>query len=230
MKDINLFQKKVKPKSRSSLLFNIAIIILLIGLVVLSGFAFLLSNSKSNLSSKLNNLESVNLQLKTYNDKLQAYKKFEDDVVYKSGLIESIKTQDVLWSEKFYKLSQIIPEGVYLNSFDGAADNLYIIVENAKSGTVPDNNKERAFSINGYASDYIEISKFLIGLKDISEITDPWVVSINENIVNNMKLLNFNIEGYWNLPLFLKDIKVVKPPEQTTNTEQDTSLDLSTNK
>ncbi|MHB1253857.1 MAG: PilN domain-containing protein [Candidatus Humimicrobiaceae bacterium] len=230
MKDINLFQKKVKPKSKASLLLNIAIIVLLTALALICVLAFLLSNSKTNLSSKLNNLESVNLELKAYNDKLQAYKNFEDNVKYKAGLIESIKTKDVIWSEKFYEISKMIPDGVYLNSFDGTTDNLYNAIEMAKSGTEPENTKLIAFIINGNASDYIEISKLLIGLKDIPEITDPWVVSINENIVNNMKLLNFNIEAYWNLPLFLKDIKIVKPQQQTTNTEQNTSLDLSNNR
>lgn len=227
MKDINLFQRKVKPKSKSSLLLNIVLIILLTALLIFSGLAYLLSNANTNLSLNLNNLESANLELKTYNDKLQAYKKFEDNVEYKSNLVESIKTKDVIWSEKFYEISKIIPEGAYLNSFDGAADNLYDAIKTAESGTEPENKKLIAFTINGNASDYIEISKLLIGLKDIPEITDPWVVSINENIVNNMKLLNFNIEAYWDLPLFLKDIKVIKPQQQTTNTEQNTSLDLS---
>lgn len=227
MKDINLFQKKVRPKSISSLLLNIAIIILLTALLIFSGLAYLLSNSKTNLSLKLNNLESANLELKTYNDKLQAYKKFEDNIEYKSNLIKDIKNKDVIWSQKFYEISKIIPEGVYLNSFNGAADNLYSAIETAKSGTEPENKKLIAFTINGNASDYIEISKLLIGLNDISEITDPWVLSINENIVNNMKLLNFSIEAYWNLPLFLKDIKITKPQQQTTNTDQNTNLDLS---
>ena len=123
----------------------------------------------------------------------------------------------------------MIPEGVYLNSLIGKSDNLYSTIEMAKSGTAPENLKLTAFTISGNASDYIEISKLLIGLKDIPEITDPWIVSINENIVNNMKLLNFNIEAYWDLPLFLKDIKIVTPQQQTTNTEQNTSLDLNTN-
>ena len=227
MKDINLFQRKVKPKSKSSLLLNIVLIILLTALLIFSGLAYLLSNANTNLSLNLNNLESANLELKTYNDKLQAYKKFEDNVEYKSNLIEKIKTKDVIWSEKFYEISKIIPEGAYLNSFSGAADNLYDAIKTAESGTEPENKKLIAFTINGNASDYIEISKLLISLKDIPEITDPWVVSINENIVNNMKLLNFNIEAYWDLPLFLKDIKITKPQQQTTNTDQNTSLDLS---
>ena len=83
MKDINLYQRKVKPKRRSSLLLNIVIIILLTALLIFSGLAYLLSNSKTNLSLNLNSLESANLELKTYNDKLQAYKKFEDNVEYK---------------------------------------------------------------------------------------------------------------------------------------------------
>jgi hypothetical protein len=227
MKDINLFQKKVRPKSRLYLVLNIVIIILLIALVLLSGMAFLLSNSKTNLSLKLNDLESVNLELKSYSDKLQAYKIFEDNVEYKAKLIENIKNKDVIWSEKFYEISKIIPEGVYLYSFNGATDNLYNAIELAKSGTEIPDTKLIAFVMDGNASDYIEISKLLIGLKDIPEISDPWVVSINENIVNNIKLLNFSIEVYWDLPLFLEGIKIVKPQQQEPVTDQDTNLDLS---
>ena len=226
MKDINLYKKKVRIKSKSFLLFNIAIIILLVALVFVSGLAYLLSNSKTNLSLKLNDLESVNLELKTYSDKLQAYKKFEDNVVYKSTLIESIKTKRIIWSETFYEISKIIPEGAYLTSFDGSAANLYNAIEIAKSGTEPGNIKLAAFTIKGSASDYIEISKLLISLKNIPNITDPWVISIDESVVNNIKLLNFDMETYWNLPLFLKDIKIVKPQQEPTTTEQGTNLNL----
>ena len=230
MKDINLFQKKVKPKSKLSLIINIGIILLLVTLVLFSVMAFLLSNSKSNLSSKLNALESVNLELKTYNDKLLAYKKFEDNVNYKADLIENLKIKDIIWSKKFYEIGKIIPEGVYLNSFDGAADNLYSAIALAKSGTLPPPDaKLIAFNMNGNASDYIEISKLLIGLKNIDEIKDPWVVSINENIVNNIKLLNFIVEAYWDLQLFVEDIKTDKTQEQPTDTGENTNLDLSSN-
>ena len=229
MKDINLFQKKTKSKRRSSPLLNIAIIILLIGVVILSGLAYLLTNSKTSLLLNLNNLESVNLDLKTYSDKLQAYKKFEDNVLYKSNLIENIKTNKIIWSEAFYEISKIIPEGAYLNGFDGKADNLYAAIESAKTGTESANTKLTAFTINGNATDYIEISKLLIKLKNIPNITDPWVISINENIVNNIKLLSFSIETYWDLPLFLKDIVIVKPSAQTTTTSQNTNLDLGSN-
>jgi Tfp pilus assembly protein PilN len=226
MKDINLYKKKIKVKSKSFLLLNIAIIIFLIAIVFVSGLAYLLSNSKTNLSLKLNDLEAANLELKTYSDKLQAYKKFEDNVEYKSTLIESVKTKRIIWSEIFYKISSIVPEGVYLISFDGSADNLYNAIEIAKSGTDPGNIKLVSFTVNGNASDYIEISKLLINLKNVPGVTDPWVVSINENIINNIKLLNFNIELYWDLPLFLKDIKISKPKQEPVAVEQGTSLDL----
>jgi Tfp pilus assembly protein PilN len=227
MKDINLFQNKIKSKGKSSLLMNIIMILLIIALVILAGMAFMLSNLKTNLSLKLNDLESVNLELKAYSDKLQGYKKFDDNIKYKAGLIEGIKTKYVIWSEKFYEINKLIPDNIYLNNFNGTADNLYTAIESAKSGVIPEGKKLIAFTINGNATDYIEISKMLLGLKEIPEITDPWVVSINENIVNNIKLLNFNIEAYWDLSLFLKDIKIIKPQQQTTNTDQNTSLDLS---
>ena len=229
MKDINLFQKKVKPKSKLYLLFNIAIIFLLVALSLLAGMAFILTNTNKNLLLQLNDLESVNLELKTYDHKLQAYKNFEDDVNYKADLIKNIKEKNAIWSEKFYGISKIIPDGVYLNSFNGLADNLYSAIEMAKSGTMTSNAKLIAFNLTGNASDYIDISKLLIGLKDIPEIKDPWVVSISENIVNNIKLLNFSIEAYWDLPLFLKDIKIIKPQEQPADTGDNTSLDLSGN-
>lgn len=229
MKDINLYKKKARIKNKSSLLFNIVIIILLIALLFVSGLAYLLSNSKANLSLKLNDLESVNLQLKTYSDKLQAYKKFEDDVEYKSGLVKSMQNKNIIWSKKFYNISEIIPDGAYLISFAGAADNIYNTIKAAESGTEPADLKLIAFTINGNATDYIEISKLLISLKDIPEVLDPWVISINENIVNNIKLLNFTIEAYWDLPLFLKDIKIVKPQPQATNTDLNTNLDLGNN-
>jgi Tfp pilus assembly protein PilN len=229
MKDINLYKKKIKVKSKPFLLLNITTIILLIALVFVSGLAYLISNSKANLSLKLNDLETANMELKSYSDKLQAYKIFEDNVEYKSSIIENIKSKRIVWSETFYKISSIMPEGVYLNSFKGSADNLYSAIDLAISGTEPGNAKLISFTINGNASDYIEISKLLIDLKNIPGITDPWVVSINENVINNIKLLNFTIEVYWNLPLFLKDIKIIKPQQNSTTGGKGTSLDLGNN-
>jgi len=225
MKDINLFKLKVKTKSKPFILFNIVTVLLIAGLVFVSGLAYLLSTSKTNMSLKLNNLESVNMDLKIYSDRLLAYKKFQDNVEYKANLIENIRNKNVLWSETFYEISKIIPEGVYLNSFQGDAGNLYAAIEAAKTG-VASSSKLVAFTINGNATDYIEISKLLINLKNISNIADPWVTSINENIINNVKLLNFSVVTYWDLQLFLKDIKVIKPQQQKTNTDQNTDLNL----
>ncbi len=225
MKDINLFKLKVKTKSKPFLLFNIVSVILLLGLVFVSGLAYLLSASKANMSLKLNNLESINMDLKIYSDRLLAYKKFEDNVEFKANLIENIKNKNVLWSETFYEISKIIPEGVYLNSFQGDAGNLYSAIEAAKTGVVS-SSKLVAFTMNGNASDYLEISKLLINLKNITNITDPWVTSINENTISNVKLLNFSLLAYWDLQLFLKDIKVIKPQQQNNNSDQNTDLNL----
>lgn len=222
MKDINLLPKIVKPKSSTAIVLNVVIIIFLIGAVSVAGLTFLLFNSKANLSQKLDNLEKINLQLKIYNDKLQAYKNFEDNVSYKSNLVKTIKAEDIIWSKKFYDISKVIPEKVNIISFDGKSDNLYNTIDQAKKGTPPAETKIVSFVIDGYAADYLEISKFIIGLKGIPEITDPWIVSINEEIVNNMKLLRFNIEAYWDLTLLLKDIKVEK--QSSTNTDQNINL------
>jgi len=224
MKDINLLPKIVKPKNIVQIFLNILIIILIIILLALSGLTFLFNNSKQTLMAKFDKLEKTNFQLKTYNDKLQGYKEFEDNLNYKSKLVSGVKEYDVIWSKKFYDLSKVIPDNVYLINIQAKADNLYSLIEQAKSGNLTAESKIVAFVIDGYSTNYLSISKFIIGLKGIPEITDPWVTSINDEVVNNIKLLKFNIVAYWDTSLFLKNIKV----QQQSNNNQNVNTNINT--
>ena len=227
MKDINLLPKIVKPKNTVNIILNVIIIVFIVILIAISGFTYLLFNSKKDLSAKLDNLEKVNFQLKSYNDKLQAYKNFEENVNYKSELVKKIKEEDIIWSKKFYDISKIIPDKVFITGIDTKTDNLYNAINQVKNGNQPQEEKIVAFVIDGYATDYLEISRFIIGLKEIPEITDPWITSINDEIVNNVKLLKFNIIIYWDLPLFLKDIKIEKQSSANTNQNQSTNTNVN---
>jgi len=229
MKDINLLPKIVKPKNTVNIILNIIIIVFVIVLIIISGFTYLLFNSKKDLSAKLDNLEKINFQLKSYNDKLQAYKNFEENVNYKSELVKKIKEEDIIWSKKFYDISKIIPDKVFITGIDTKADNLYNVINQVKNGNQPEEAKIVSFVIDGYATDYLEISRFIIGLKEIPEITDPWITSINDEIVNNVKLLKFNIVTYWKLSLFLKDIKVEKQSSTNANQNQSTNTNVNNN-
>jgi len=227
MKDINLLPKVARKKNTISIVLNVFIAILIIGILLIAGTIFLLSNSKTSLSKRLDNLEKINLKLKAYDDKLQAYKNFEDNIKYKNDMVKSVKAENIIWSKKFYDITRIIPQGVYLTSFSGSSGNLFDFIEQVKKGAQSQDKKLSAFVIYGYAADYLEVSKFVIGIKNIPEISDPWIVSINESIVNNMKLLSFNIEAYWNLPLFLKDIKIEN--KNNINTSQNTNINSTNN-
>ena len=221
MKDINLLPKIEKQKKKGSFLFNLFLIILLVLLVISLGLSYYFGNIRKELSGKFDIIEKTNFDLNLYKDKLLFYKNFEENVNYKAALNKSLNSETIKWSQKFYDLSRILPEKAYILSFNGRCDNLYTSIESVKNGGDIPKGKLLAFNIEGYSNDYVEISRLILGLKEISEITDPWIASIKETEVENLKLLYFKVEVYWDLDEFIKDIEINKEPALENTDELD---------
>jgi len=222
MKDINLLPKIKKEKNRFAAGLNILIAILVVVLIASGALSFYIYRSMNSLSYKLSELEKVNMELNTLLIKLRSYKDFSDKVGYKSEIVKDITDNAILWSKKFYTISEVIPKNVFITSFSGGCDNVYNEIEIIKQGEDSPGNKLTAFTLEGYSSDYTNISKFLIGLKTIPEIIDPWVSSINEVAVSGINMMYFKIDAYWNIEFFTKDIKPNIENAQT----QDNALDI----
>lgn len=221
MKDINLLPKVEKQKKKGHFLFNFFLIILIILLIIISGLSWLSGSSKKELAGKLEIIEKTNFDLNIYRDKLLFYKDFEEDVTYKSSLNQSLSDKTIKWSKKLYDLSRNLPDKVYILNFSGRCDNLYSSIEMVKNGGNVPKGKLLAFNIEGYANDYVEISRLILGIKEIADISDPWIVSIRESDVDNLKLLYFKVEVYWNLSEFLKDVEISKKPSSGSTAEPD---------
>ncbi|MDD3520781.1 MAG: hypothetical protein PHU65_06090 [Actinomycetota bacterium] len=213
MKDINLLPKTEKLKKKGSFLYNLFLIILLILFLTISVLSYFYSNTRKELKRKLDIIEKTNFDLNIYKDKLLYYKNFEKDVNYKSALVKALDLKTIKWSKKLYDLSEILPEKTYILNFSGRCDNLYSSIESLKNdGAIP-KGKVIAFNIEGYANNYVEISRLILGIKEITDISDPWIASIRESEIANIELLYFKVEAYWNMDEFLKDIKIDKPDE-----------------
>jgi len=210
LKDINLLPKIEKQKKKGTFLYNLFLIILFVLLMIISGFSYFFGNTGKELNRKLDIIEKTNFDLNIYRDKLLYYKNFEKDVNYKSSLVKGLNEKTIKWSQKFYDLSRNLPEKAYILNFNGRCDNLYSSIESVRNGGDVPKGKLLAFNIEGYANDYVEISRLILGIKEISDISDPWIVSIKESEVENLKLLYFKVEVYWNLDEFLKDIEIDK--------------------
>jgi len=222
MKDINLLPKIKKEKNRFAAGLNILIAILVVVLIASGALSFYIYRSMNSLSYKLGELEKVNIELNTLLIKLRSYKDFSDKVGYKSEIVNDITNNAILWSKKFYTISEVIPKNVFITSFKGGCDNVYNEIEIIKQGEDSQGNKLTAFTLEGYSSDYTNISKFLIGLKTIPEIIDPWVSSIDEVTVSGISMMYFKIDAYWDIEFFTKDIKPNIENAQT----QDNDLDI----
>ena len=194
---------------------------LLILLIIISGLSFLFSKTKKELAEKFDIIEKTNFDLNIYKDKLLFYKEFEKDVYYKSALNKTLIDNKINWSKKLYDLSECLPEKAYILNFNGRCDNLYSSIESVKNGGDIPKGKLLAFNIEGYANDYIEISKLVLGIKEISDISDPWIVSIKESEADNLKLLYYKVEVYWDLNDFIKDMEINKKSSPDNTDEID---------
>lgn len=210
MKDINLLPKLEKKKKNGFLFFNFFIAFLLVLLVIIAGFSYLIFINKKELEEKLGIIEKTNFDLNLQKERLLYYKTFEEEAGYKAESVKMLEKNTIKWSRKLSELSKKLPEKIYILNFNGRCDNYYSAIQTLKEGNDISDDRLLAFSIEGYASDYSEISKLILGIKKITDISEPWIATIREAEIQNMRLLYFKIEAYWDLGNLTKDIVVKK--------------------
>ena len=203
MKDINLLPKAEKQKKKGFLLFNFLVATLIILLIATAGFSYFLVENRKELEKKLDVVKKTNFDLNIHKEKLLFYKNFERQVDYKSRLTKALDVKTIKWSHKLYELSDKLPEKTYIINYNGRCDNLYSFILAVKNGTDIPAGRLLAFSIEGYSNDYIEISKLILEIKSITDISKPWIVTVRESEIENLKLLYFKIEAFWNVDNFI---------------------------
>ncbi len=207
MKDINLLPRIEKKRKKGFLFFNFFLAVALILLITVAGFSFFTLETKKELEKKLDIIKKTNFDLNLHKEKLLYYQDFEQQVNKKSELIKNININTIKWSRKLYELSERLPEKIYIVNFNGRCDNLYSSVHTVKEGNAIPKGRLLAFSMEGYAEDYIDISKLILAIKGMTDVSEPWIATIRETEVQNLKLLYFKVEAFWNIDNFINDIK-----------------------
>lgn len=204
MKTINLLPKEVRVKDIRSILLNAISILLIIVIIILAAIPVFLFDINKHLVPKLSDYENINMKINNYITKLEAYEQFKNKVNAKSGLINLLQKDEILWSEILYDFGEKIPDNAYIDSINGSSGTFYEFL--AKS---PKEKKETGkilcFSIKGYAATPVDINKLMIEIRDIPNIGEVWIDSISKSQVAGIDASSFTISAYYDLEPYLEE-------------------------
>ena len=221
MKSINLLPKKEKKFDIKAVILNIAITLLIIIFIVMVLISVLINDAGKTLSKRLSDYENVNMELQNYINKLEIYDSFKKKVNNKSEIIKYLKENEVCWSEIIYNLGEKAPDNLSISNFYGDTEDLYNYLINIYLGEEPETDKVMAFNIQGYAADQLDVSKYVIEIKEIPNIGDVWIYNINKVQIPDVNIygVSYIIEAYWDLELFLPEELIGQLPELDTEIE-----------
>jgi hypothetical protein len=218
---INLLPKEEKKRDVKGIVLNIfmvLVILLFISIILISVFIFEID---SVLTSRLSDYESVNAKIQDQVNKLKVYNDFNNKVSNKKELIEDLKKNELVWSKIIYDIGRFMPEGAYIKTFDARGSQLYSYLEEYREGEASEGKNIIAFSITGDAGEYTDILKLVIELKKIENINTVWIQSMVKNTVteNNIEVINFTINTFWETEPFIEDIEKINKSEDEDTLE-----------
>ncbi len=220
---INLLPKEEKKRDVKSIVLNIfmvLVILMFVSIILLSVFIFEIDNV---LTSRLSDYEGANAKIQDQVNKLRVYNDFSNKVSDKKELINDLKKNDLVWSNIIYDIGRLMPEGAYIKTFDARGSQLHSYLEKYREGDASEGTNIIAFSLTGDASDYTDILKLVIELKKIENINTVWIQSMVENTIaeNNIELINFTINNFWETGPFIEDIEKVNKSEEEDTLESE---------
>jgi len=207
MKTINLLPKEVKVKDTKGIIFNVVLILLAVVAVIMIAFSIILYDVNNYIVPRLDDYRKVNMQIGNYIAKLETYERFRDKVNNKSELVNSLKENEIFWSDILNDLGEKIPDNVYINYIDGNSKSLYEFIEKSPEEKEKDIKKVIIFSIGGYAVDYNDVAKFAIGIKDIPNTGEVIINNISRDQIteSGIDVVSFNISTFYNLEPYLQE-------------------------
>lgn len=201
MKNINLLPKKERVVDARLILLNFLIVIVAIVLMVSILLALFLRDVGNELSERLTKYEDTNLELNEYAVKLEKYKEFSDIVNEKESSIQLLNVEDIRWSEILYDVANAKPDGLYISNIIGNSGNLYSYIDGILAGEEVEEEDLNAFIIQGYAVDQFTVSKYVIALDEVADISRVWINTINSISLPEIgqESYFYIIEAYWDL-------------------------------
>ena len=206
MKTINLLPKEVRVKDIRSIILNAISILLIIVIIILVVISVFLFDINKYLVPELSDYENINMKINNYITKLEAYEQFKNKVNAKSGLINLLQKDEILWSEILYDFGEKIPDNAYIINIDGDSGLFYEFI--AKSPEEKQETKKiLCFSINGYAVKPIDIIKLMIEIRNIPNIGEAWVDNISKSRIAglNIDASSFTISAYYDIEPYLEE-------------------------
>jgi hypothetical protein len=100
---------------------------------------------------------------------------------------------------------------LYLTYFDGNSKDLYDFLNKVSKGEeIKEDEKIISFNVGGYAKSQIDVSKFVIEIKDIPGISNEvWISNISEAEVSeaNINAVSYTISAFWDIEPYLENME-----------------------
>jgi len=218
MNTINLLPKEEKIRDVKGIIFSTVLILFAAVFAVLIIFSIILFDTNNNLTPKLDDYKRINMQVHDYVIKLEAYEQFKEKVIAKAELADSLQEEEILWSDFLYDFGKKTPDNVYVNYIEASSEPFYDFISEIKATKEKPEDIPEILKTTGYAVDYTDVTKLIIEIKNMPDISEVWINNISKNYIteSNIEVLFFDISAYMDVEPYLEDLKV----EEDTQTEE----------
>jgi hypothetical protein len=209
MKTINLLPKEEKITDVKSIILNVVMVIVIIILIVLIGISAILFKINDYISPQLYNYQRVNTQINNYITRLETYEQFKSEVNSNKELVDYLQKEKIIWSDVLYNFSQEMPRNTYLTYIEGDLKGYYNLIYGEEKVDPEKFGKVKFFNITGYALEYADISKMVVHILNMDNVSDVLINNISNDYItdSNIEVLSFNISVYIDVERFLEELR-----------------------
>lgn len=217
MKTINLLPKEEKIRDTKSILLNMLIVLLIVILIILAGFSVLLINVSKYLEPQLDDYVRANMQISNYINKLEAYSGFKEEVKENRKLADYLLKEEVVWSDVLYNFSRNMPGNAYITYIEGDSEDYYKLIYESENIKPDEVGKIKIFTIGGYALEYTDVTKLIVHIGNMDNISEVIINNISKNYIteSSIEVLSYNISAYFDIEPFLAEIRKGAETEET---------------
>jgi hypothetical protein len=223
MKTINLLPKEEKITDVKSIILNVVMVIVIIILIALIALSAILFKINDYISPQLYNYQRANTQINNYITRLETYEKFKEEVNSNRKLVDYLQKEKIIWSDVLYNFSQEMPRNTYLTYIEGDLKGYYSLIYGEEKVDPEKFGKVKFFNITGYALEYADISKMVVHILNMDNVSDVLINNISKDYVtdSNIEVLSFNISVYIDVEKYLEELKKKQEQEQPEEIEEE---------
>jgi Tfp pilus assembly protein PilN len=181
MTQVNLLPTGVREKQKSRTV-TAAVVAAGLGVVALLGFVYVLQNARlTSAQHKLEAQQTVNGKLQTQIAGLQEFATLKSQVAAGEALVQTLQSQEVLWSGVLRDVSMVIPNQAWLSSMTASINTASTASQVAGSGSAAAIGPVATIQFQGYAFTHVVVAQWLTRVAQVNGWVNAWLTSSDKS-------------------------------------------------